>query len=74
MMMNYVMDFNNNIAVIVKKSYLRNAQKGNTWEALEVADMKKNGLTIKNGTGYKVDYVRTIVWKNHYWARALSGI
>lgn len=73
-MRNYSIDWKNNIYVIVKKSYLENAQKGNTWEAFEVQKLREEGHIIKNGTKYSVGAVENWIQKNQYWALALPNV
>ena len=73
-MRNYCVDWNNNAVVIVKKEYLNNIQRGNTWEALEVKKWRDEGFTLKNGTRYTVACVQKTIQKNSFWAQALPTV
>ncbi len=72
-MRNYTLDFNNMNAIIIKKSYLKKVVSNTGWEALEAADLRKDGFTLKDGTHLTVKQAEQC-WTNKYFSQALKSV
>ena len=73
-MRNFILDWNNMNAVIVKKSYLSQVQSGKGSEALEAEKLRQDGFTLKNGTKYTIGEVSKKCINNNFFSKALPSV